>query len=45
MVGKPIQTIPKAQLQPIPAFDEPSVGYLSTVLVLYLEPSQEMSIS
>ena len=45
MVGKPNQTIPKAQLQPIPAFDEPSVGYLSTVLVLYLEPSQEMSIS
>ena len=23
MVGKPNQTIPKAQLQPIPAFDEP----------------------
>ena len=45
MVGKPNQTIPKAQLQPIPAFDEPSVGYLSTVLVLYLGPSQEMNIS
>ena len=23
MVGKPNQTIPRAQLQPIPAFDEP----------------------
>ena len=29
MVGKPIQTIPKAQLQPIPAFDEP----FSTILI------------
>ena len=44
MVGKPNQTIPKAQLQPIPAFDEHSVGYLSTVLVLYFEPCQEMSM-
>ena len=23
MLGKPYQTIPKGQLQPIPAFDEP----------------------
>ena len=29
MVGKPNQTIPKAQLQPIPAFDEP----FSTILI------------
>ena len=28
MVGKPNQTIPEAQLQPIPAFDEPFIGYL-----------------
>ena len=28
MVGKPNQTIPKAQLQPIPAFDEPFSGIL-----------------
>ena len=44
MVGKPNQTIPKAQLQPMLLMNL-SVGYLSTVLVLYLKPSQEMSIS
>ena len=44
MVGKPNQTIPKAQLQPMLLMNL-SVGCLSTVLVLYLKPSQEMSIS
>ena len=43
--GKPNQTISKAQLQPIPALEKPSVGYLYTVLVLYLKPCQGMSIS
>ena len=45
MVGKPNQTIPKAQLQPIPAFDEPFSRILIDCVGLYLEPSQEMSIS
>ena len=34
MVGKPNQTIPKAQLQPIPAFDEP----FSRILIDYVGP-------
>ena len=34
MVGKPNQTIPKAQLQPIPAFDEP----FSRILIDFVGP-------
>ena len=45
MVGKPNQTIPKAQFNLFLLLMNLSVGYLSTVLVLYLEPSQEMNIS
>ena len=45
MVGKPNQTIPKAQLQPIPAFDEP----FSRILIDSVGPlprtKSEMSIS
>ena len=44
MVGKPNQTIPKAQLQPIPAFDEPfsrilidCVGPLPRTICCYLQ--------
>ena len=34
MVGKPNQTIPKAQLQPIPSFDEP----FSRILIDFVGP-------
>ena len=34
MVGKPNQTIPKANLQPIPAFDEP----FSRIIIEYVGP-------
>ena len=43
MVGKPNQTIPKAQLQPIPTFDEPFSRILIGCVGPYLEQSQEMS--
>ena len=45
MVGKPNQTIPKANYNLFLLLMNLSVGYLLTVSVLYLEQSQEMSIS
>ena len=44
MVGKPNQTIPKVNYNLFLLLMNLSVRYLSTVLVLYLEQSQEMSI-